>query len=289
MYLRWLRRLILTVESMRRWIKLLGITAISIVPLAGLLWGIFQWYEHTYKELLKPEHLTVSTLLREAGRKEDMVALEAQVKIKNTSETTAYVLASTLNAVGIADGKSRRIGDDDYAEIVVRNVQEGPDRPKKFSRFTDMMQVDSVYSRQLLDDGYFFYPNEEWSTSRIIHVPADHYDRVALHVLITVYKEDSALPLMGKMSVAGNREEGRDVGICVGWVGEYGFLDPRVYRRPEGYAFDLMNPDHKCPQIEGLEELNMAKPEDRATLERHRVANHVSEHKLSLWPLSAMP
>lgn len=175
----------------------------SVGALVTLLFGFLQfWYTNQYLPGKGGTALAVTSNLKEleSGHQTGMNRIfAATLKIKNISSTRTQILSSlyTITGVVVAEADKR---DEPFFSRAVQESSPLPAPDWRASRYSEEDNYDLLKFGDVVPEGWYFEPEEDYSTQIILSVPretASNYQFLRVEIDLSVAKGSRLIPDFG--------------------------------------------------------------------------------------------
>jgi hypothetical protein len=182
----------------------------SVGAIATLVLGLVQfWYTNQYLPAKGGAALIVNGDLKELppGDQSGQFRIFAvTLTVKNTGGTKTQVLSSLYTVTGVKVVAADKIDDGGFLSRAVPEVSDGelPGINSFASRYSSEENHDLLKFGEIVDEGWYFEPTEEFSTRILVSIPNDvagSYQFLRLSMDIAVAKGNRLTPDLGESLV----------------------------------------------------------------------------------------
>jgi hypothetical protein len=181
-----------------------------LLLLVGTGWAFYTFiYENKIKLSNEPPKVTVSTSVKEVGRRDGKIALMTNVVVHNISKVRVNVYAAWFNVSGyrinrvldvpwfkvlayIIKPVSDQVTDSEFVKKLKDKDPDNSSEECSVSRFFNEAGVTHIHCGSLLKDSWL-EPDEEYSRTNVVYIPADEYDLVKYKVDFDLAKDKSVV------------------------------------------------------------------------------------------------
>jgi hypothetical protein len=224
----------------------------TIAIVMAAIWAIWKFiYEDRILPDRIPPHVIMTSEMEKIGSRDSITAIRVKVDIHNTSKRKVYVLSSWYHIAG------SRIDTYDLANVdfsgALKNNMNDQNITRRTPRYFYDKDFTIVEAGKLLDNGWWFEADEEFSKSFIVFLPENKYDLIKLRADVNVAKHIE--PFVDRWEV------NEDCSVY-----------PVTYLKLEGFESDTSRVERYDP---------LAKHKDIQS--RHHLVHTNTASELSLW------
>jgi hypothetical protein len=165
-----------------------AVRRVQIVAVAGIGLGVAQFvFTTVYGPTPAGPHLEVRGVLQRLGEKDDLVAVKAQITLKNSGQRSIVVVDSVYRVKGdlVLEIPDKRRTFRNKIVAAAKANTPGLDHVDE-TRDVDRWQSTMVQAGQIIDRGFWFEPGESSTREFVFYVPDGRYDLLGLSAELTI-------------------------------------------------------------------------------------------------------
>ncbi len=170
-------------ESIKNWVEI-------VVLISATIFGLYKFVFEVYiKPWYEPPYMIMTSAIRKMAEEDGLIAVEADINIRNASKCRVFVVASWFNAVG-CQIESRDLNDAEYKKMVEASIKSNKLGRHNRSMVPSRLEVIDVGE---LWQSYCWFEPGEMASKKITIYLSEKYDLIRLNANMVFAKEKEKL------------------------------------------------------------------------------------------------